>query len=265
VFETRAATRGDAAGIARLSAAVGQTGAGTGADARYLELLLANGTAVVAVDGDAVLGWGALRTLRTGAVLTDLFVDPARHGAGIGAAILGELWPDHAAPARLTFSSQHVNALPLYLRFGLRPVWPLLYLTGRRERLPESSCQVEDVPVAAAAMLEERFGGGDRRADYEYWARLPGHRLVAVHGASDAIGVGVLGPAEVVRLAGSADAAPAALRAVPAEVVACCVPGPHPATTTLVGAGFRPTDYDLAMTTPDVALPTTWLYSAGLA
>jgi GNAT superfamily N-acetyltransferase len=265
VFETRAATRGDAAGVARLSAAVGQTGPGTGADERYVELLLANGIVVVAADGDTVLGWGALRLLRAGSVLTDLFVDPARHGAGIGAAILGKLWPDPATPARLTFSSQHVNALPLYLRFGLRPVWPLLYLAGPRARLPETAYRVEDVPIDKAAALEQRFGGGDRRADYDYWAGLPRHRVIAVQASGDAIGVGVLGPAEVVRLAGSADAALAALRAVPADTVACCLPGPHPATTTLVGAGFRPTDYDLAMTTPDVALPTTWLYSAGLA
>ena len=57
-----------------------------------------------------------------GVLLTDLFVDPAWQGTGIGRRILAGLWPDVAAPGRFTFSSQHAHALPLYVRLGLRRV-----------------------------------------------------------------------------------------------------------------------------------------------
>jgi GNAT superfamily N-acetyltransferase len=97
VVSLRVATADDFADIARLSASVGQVGTGSGADAEYVNLLLATGTVLVAVDDGPLLGWGATRPSPHGTLLTDLFVDPARHGQGIGAAILHDLWPDPAA------------------------------------------------------------------------------------------------------------------------------------------------------------------------
>jgi GNAT superfamily N-acetyltransferase len=270
VVSIRLASAEDTAGIARVSAAVGQAGAGSAADAAYLNLLRVTGTVLVAVDGPTLLGWGATRPTHHGAVLTDLFVDPTWHGQGVGASILRGLWPDPATPGRYTFSSQHVNAVPLYLRAGLRPIWPLLYLGGSRARLPDTSYRVEPVGPDVAAAAESRLGGGDRSADYRYWAQLPGHQPITVASAARVVAVGVLGIGDVAHLACPAandagDALVAALRALPTDTVTCCIPGPHPGTTTLVDAGFRPRDYDLTMTTPDCALPTSWVYSPGLA
>ncbi|HEU5266421.1 MAG TPA: GNAT family N-acetyltransferase [Jatrophihabitans sp.] len=264
----RPATGHDAAAIARICAAIGQSGPGSGADRNYLELLLGTGAVLVATNRAAVVGWGATRPTPAGELLTDLFVDPARQASGIGGSILRRLWPDTAAPARFTFSSQHVNALPLYLRAGLQPVWPLLYLAGPRHRVPGTGCEVGAADADQAAAAGRWLGGGDRAADYRYWARLPGHQPIAVRSPTGVVAAGVATDQAVVHLtcaaAAARDATLAALAALPADKVSCCLPGPHPAVPALVAAGFRPTDYDLAMTTAELRLPTTWVYSAGL-
>jgi hypothetical protein len=165
-----------------------------------------------------------------------------------------------------------VNAVPLYLRAGLVPIWPLLYLVGTRTRLPDSAYHVEAVEADVAATVERRLGGGDRSADYRYW-HLVGHQPITVRSPAGVVAAGVLDVDGVTHLACPSaagarvarDALVAALRALTADVVSCCVPGPHPGTTTLVDAGFRPTDYDLTMSTPDCVPPTSWVYSPGLA
>lgn len=74
-------------------------------------------------------------------MLTDLFVDPVRHGTGIGRALLAALWPaEDREPARFTFASHDPRAMPLYVRAGLIPYWPLLYLQARRPRRPRCRC-----------------------------------------------------------------------------------------------------------------------------
>src|SRR5579871_1552592 len=105
--------------------------------------LLAHGRVVVAVMGGRVVGFGATRRLGTGpgavSMLCDLFVTPQVHGSGCGRAMLARLWPGDGRDGgrdgghRMTFSSQHRNALPLYASFGLDAWWPLLYLRGRTD------------------------------------------------------------------------------------------------------------------------------------
>ena len=85
-----------------------------GAYHRYLRHLLARGTVVVAHAGPSIIGFGA--SIKTGPAihLADLFVEPSRHGQGIGqrllAAVKGDAWP------RTTFASDDPRALPLYVR-----------------------------------------------------------------------------------------------------------------------------------------------------
>jgi hypothetical protein len=123
------------------------------------------------------------------------------------------------------------------------------------------------VPAAAAEAAARRLGGGERSADYRYWARLPGHQPIVVRSSAGVVAAGVAGDRAVVHLTcaagGAREATLAALRALPADTVSCCLPGPHPAVPALVRAGFRPTDYDLAMTA-QLILPTSWVYSPGL-
>ena len=48
--------------------------------------------------------------------------------------MLAALWPGTRGH-RMTFSSLHAHALPLYTSFGLDAWWPLLYLRGRVDAL----------------------------------------------------------------------------------------------------------------------------------
>jgi hypothetical protein len=220
---------------------------------------------VVAEPADGVVvGWGATRTHPLGELLTDLFVDPAQHGRGIGRALLERLWPDPASGGRFTFSSQHANALPLYARAGLLPTWPLLYLSGPTDRLPATDLDATPVDAASAAGIDAHLAGGDRGADYAFWTRHA--QAVRIGSAVDPVGIGVVRTGEVLHLvARESDAIVAALRASGAATVTACVPGRHPVVPVLLTAGFRITDYDIAMSTPDVVLPPTWVYSPGLA
>ena len=156
----RPATAADFPAIAKVAVATGQDEEWAGSDPAYLAYLLEHGTLLAAGRDGAVTGFGATRLIGDGpaavSMLCDLFVHPGTHGRGCGRAILSQLWPDGALPRRMTFSSQHAHALPLYTRFGLDAWWPLLYLTGEvaTVRAPDGWTVA---PASAAA-------GGGRRA-----------------------------------------------------------------------------------------------------
>jgi GNAT superfamily N-acetyltransferase len=197
----RNATSGDFAAISRVALATGQDEEWAGADPAYLRYLLANGTLVVALADDGVAGFGATRLIGEGptavSMLCDLFVHPDAHGRGCGRAMLAELWRDEARrdearrdearrdearrdearrdePRRMTFSSLHSHALPLYTRFGLDAWWPLLYLSGdvTTLRVPDGWAAFPFTPEQAAA-AEQRWTGVDRLADHRAWAARP--------------------------------------------------------------------------------------------
>ncbi len=137
----RAATEADLAAIAAIAIATGMDDEWSGTNPDYVRHLMSHGRVVVAAAGETVLGFGAAQQIGTGSaaitMLCDLFVDPAGHGAGSGRAMLAELWRD--APRRMTFSSLHANAMPLYASFGLDAWWPLLYLRGDVRSLPRAA------------------------------------------------------------------------------------------------------------------------------
>src|SRR5205807_6418933 len=107
-------------------------------------------------------------------------------GQGIGAALLARLWPDRADRSpRFTFSSRHANAMPLYAKAGLRPIWPLLYLSGEPRRLaPHKTVRANLVGVQDAADAERQLSASSRHADYRYWIEaLSGAGLLVYEGA----------------------------------------------------------------------------------
>lgn len=270
-IRVRALTDADLTAVARISVAAGQSPTGSGADADYVGKLCEAGRVAVAVGGTGdVLGWGAVTTAAHGEILSDLFVDAAARGRGVGAAILGRLWPEPAATARFTFSSQDPAALPLYARAGLIPLWPLLYLSGDPRRLAPARLQTETVSAATAAEAEAAVTGVDRTPIYEYWvSAAPGARALLVHDEQGAVGVGVVAVGELthVTLVGDGDpcdALLAALHATGSARARLCLPGPHPGLSTVLNHGFTVNDYDIHMATPDATLPTTWVYSPGL-
>jgi GNAT superfamily N-acetyltransferase len=267
-FSIRPARPRDVGGIQRVSAATGQPAVDSGADGAYVEFVLETGTAVVAVGEDeGIVGWGAVRGHVLGSMLSDLFVSPDHQGSGLGRALLAGLWPPGPGQRRFTFSSRHPSAVPVYARAALLPSWPLLYLRGPRpERAPMSARRVE---AATAAEAEARLVGADRRADYAFWARVAGSAGVVVSDGTRVVAVGAVRSGALLHLCcpsvPEAQAAlQAALTAAADPIVAVQVPGRHPAVPDLLESGFRIIDYDIAMASAGLDLPTTWAYSPGL-
>jgi GNAT superfamily N-acetyltransferase len=265
-IEVRAAVVADLPQIAAVALATGQDEEWAGADPAYMTHLLAHGSVVVAVTAGSVVGFGATRELGSGpsavSMLCDLFVRPQAHGSGYGRAMLDRLWP--GSGRRMTFSSLHGHALPLYASFGLDAWWPLLYLRGRVDAVAApAGWGTEAAEAAEVAALELTWTGVDRSDDHRAWARRPGGAgllarsgdqvlaAASVGGAGSGYGVTHLALAPA---AGSADAADAVLTVLaslaPEDGQALvCLPAPHPAVRLLLGAGWRIEEHDLFMAT----------------
>ena len=279
----RAAAEGDLGAIGRVAEATGQVEEWSGSDPAYVRHLLAHGRVAVAEQGGTVTGFGAAYRIGTGpaavTMLCDLFVDPRFHGQGTGQALLAELW--EAGTPRMTFSSLHAHALPLYTRAGLDAWWPLLYLGGdvRALRSPGGWAVAAAGPAEVAA-LEAGWTGIDRAADHLAWAARPGGRPVlarrsgAVRAAGTVAGEGAeygvvhlaLAPA-----AGDGEAAGAVLAILasldpPDGRARVCLPAPHPATRALLTAGWHVDFVDVFMATdPGLLDPRRAVPSPALA
>ena len=268
-MEVRALRSGDLPGIRAITLATGRSEEESGADPGYVELLRLSGRALVAVDGDSVLGWAAVVPTPCGVLLSDLFVDPVVHARGVGTALLRRLRP---AP-QFAFSSMHPAALPLYVRAGLVPSWPLLYVSGPVDRLPRGALHVDPVDAGTAAAVEaELTGARARTAVYRYWTRRPGAVALVVRDGSRPVAVGagrpgvpgVLSHLTCPDAGSAAGALYAAVAALGGDHVAFCVPGPHPAVRLLLASGFRVDALDVTMRPPHAQVPAGWIYASGL-
>jgi GNAT superfamily N-acetyltransferase len=267
----------DLAAIAAIALATGQEEAWGGRNPAYIGHLMRHGRVVVAGPGGQVAGFGAAQQIGTGAtavtMLCDLFVDPAAHGSGLGRAMLGELWRD--AARRMTFSSQHAYALPLYTSFGLDAWWPLLYLTGDSRVLAVPPGWAA-IPATAAQVgaLERDWTGIDRTADHAAWLARPEGAALLVSRDGEPVAAGAAAEFGLVHLAMRPDlpdavtpvlTAPAGLSSAgPACTV--CLPAPHPAVRALLGAGWRIGELDIFMASePDLLDPRRAVPSPGQA
>jgi GNAT superfamily N-acetyltransferase len=234
----------------------------------YLRHSLTTGRMVVAEAGGEVEGFAAIVTRGGVTMLADLYVEPSRHGRGIGSALLdatmGDAWP------RQTFSSTHPNALPLYIRAGMAPRWVSLYLTGDpgafggRSAVGDGVSASDGADPAELAELERSWGGVWRPEDHAYWARGTGAIAVQIRRRSgEPFGfayVAFSGHEEpgwwidsmTVEPAAGPDETTDALRAVFTLIaergtrsVGLALPGPHPATVPLLRAGWRIEDRDV--------------------
>jgi GNAT superfamily N-acetyltransferase len=282
-IEVRAAVAADLPRIAAVALVTGQGGEWAGADPAYMTHLLMHGSVVVAVSEGSVIGFGATRQLGSGphavSMLCDLFVRPEARGSGCGRAMLATLWP--GSGRRMTFSSQHDHAIPLYTSFGLDAWWPLLYLRGRVDALTApAGWRAGPADAATVAGWEVAWTGVDRSDDHRVWARRPGGTgllarrgdqvlaAATAGGAGDGYGITHLAMAPS---ADSADATAAVLTVLaslqpPDGQVLACLPTPHPAVRTLLGARWRIEDYDLYMATdPALVDPRRAVPSPALA
>jgi hypothetical protein len=219
--------------------------------------------------GDAdptdVVAFGAVTIAGPVAHLADLFVRDALRGRGIGGRLLRALFADTAY--RTTFASDDPRAIPAYVRAGMLPRWPLLYLDGSSEavaRLEPAGYAARSSDPAALATLEAYWTDVWRPDDHAFWASQADADPFLVEDAGGTpVAVGY-GRARQVspntraldRLVIAPDADPvatvaAAIRRVPrGGVTRITLPGPHPALPSLLRAGFRITDQDTYMAGP---------------
>ena len=204
--------------------------------------------------------------------LTDLYVDPGRQSRGLGRRMLEAVL--EGATERMTFSSSDRRALGSYIRTGMRPWWPLLYLEADASRLPPApdGDEVRSSDVAATARRSAAWTGIDRTADFAHYAGLPGAAgfVVALDGEDAAVGWASDEIAEPGRwlnhasLASDADptrVAFAVLRAAGASGrIGAAVPGPHPAVPDLLDAGVRIGDADTFCATDPALLDVTRIF-----
>jgi len=293
----RPAGPADFEGIIAIAIATGQDEDWEAAFPGYLRHLLGHGTLLVAERAPrGLVGYGGAVQIGPSAkpvsMLTDLFVHPAAHGAGIGRALLGQLWDGR--PRRMTFSSLHSHALPLYTSAGLDAWWPLLYMRGdvRRLAMPPGWA-IEAAGPDRVGALELAWTGADRSACHRFWAtgprgagvvaRLSGRPAAAgsVGGAGAEYGICHLavdpamppgGEARAGGEAGSGGLAADAVIAVlagldaPGGLARACLPAPHPAVRRLLAAGWRVGGFDLHMASePGLLDPRRIVPSPGLA
>lgn len=162
-----------------------------GAQDPYLRHLIVRGTFAIAEADGAVVGFGA--TVFTGRAthLADLFVLPALQGRGIGGRLLAAVFGD--AFPRTTFASDDPRALPLYIRAGMAPLWPSLYISGDPGGLPADpdDIAVEDAALDDVAHLEGQWAGVDRSPDVALWATQSAPRAAVVVRAGRPVAVGL--------------------------------------------------------------------------
>jgi len=253
----RDAGTGDLTAIAAIAVATGQDDDWGSGNPAYVEHLMRHGRVVVAIADGELTGFGAVQQIGTGpaavTMLCDLFVDPAAHGSGLGRAMLGELWRD--APRRMTFSSQHANAVPLYTSYGLDAWWPLLYLQGDSHALAGPAGWATAGAAGRTGELERDWTGIDRTADHRAWQARPRGAGLLVVRDGEPVAAGTAAGPELMHLAIRPDVEDAALPVLTALAglssggapSTVCLPAPHPAVRALLAAGWRIGDIDLFM------------------
>jgi GNAT superfamily N-acetyltransferase len=215
----------------------------------FLDAERAFGTLLLAAAPDgAAHGFGG--TLRRGAVthLGDLFVLPEHQSSGVGRALLAELLEGDGP--KVTFASSDPRAMGLYMRYGLRPWCPLLYLSGPSAGL--AGPPVRRAAPEEVAELDAHAGGGARAQTLAWYAATPGVTCYTTGAgyafARTAVDKVVIGPAGG---ATPQDCVEAVLGAVAASaeagVAAMAVPGGHRLAPLLVEAGWRIGDMDTFM------------------
>jgi len=220
----------------------------------YLEHLVARARTIVAEADEAVVGFGGSVGVGRDDVrfLTDLFVDPTRQSRGAGRAVLEAVLD--GAVERMTFSSGDDRALGLYVRAGMRPWWPLLYLEIPAGTVTADDAALEAVPadVAETVRWSQAWTGIDRSVDFAHYASLPEAAGFAIldGGAVAAVGWARrerkrsdgrwLDHASIAPDAGPVRVVLGVLRAAAdGERLTTAVPGPHPVVAPLLERGVR--------------------------
>ena len=144
-----------------------------------------DGRYVICEDADGLVGYA--RVVRFGAIeqLTELMVQPAHQGHGVGRALLERCWPGDPSPelGRVVVAAGAPNDLTLYTDFGVMPVGGHWHLRARADEYLFRRSQETDAPIPAVHVLkpdravaewhrlEPDAIGHERRALHEFFAR----------------------------------------------------------------------------------------------
>jgi GNAT superfamily N-acetyltransferase len=259
--EIRPASDADAASIRAVWAANGDDIPDGGVDilTPYLAHLMGTGRVQVATAGNRVVGFGAVVERVGVAHLADLFVLPDHFGQGIGKQLLVALFGD--TPRRTTFASADPRALPLYVRSGMTPLWPNLYLEVDVSRLPApaSGIDCERCRPETVAELERHWLGDACIADHHFWASLPGASPFIIRSSRAPAAVAHARLRRTGRdrwitrlvLAPDVDPVPVLVAAFhhasEGDPIGSCLPGPSPALRFLLDTGARIINRDTFM------------------
>jgi GNAT superfamily N-acetyltransferase len=258
--EPRPATPADLADIRALLAAHGNDGPHERIDVvgPYVRHLIDHARAMVCREAGRLLAFGAAIDAGVAIHLTDLFVQPDRLGEGIGRSLLTALFDDRWP--RTTFASDDPRALPVYVRAGMSPSWPNLYLDGDSTALPDPGLATGPRTAAELAELERSWRDVDRPDDHAFWSTEPGADPFVVLDGGEALAFAYARDRQmnanrvISRLVVRPGADPwpvitAALRRAGRERgVGISVLGPSPALRPLLEAGFRVRDRDTFLT-----------------
>jgi GNAT superfamily N-acetyltransferase len=272
-FRIRPATPGDVPAIYRLTAAhdvhlEGPDGVGQ----PYIDRLFEDGTVLVAMRRGSVVGVAAAVWLRPAAGsagpsrshVSDLFVEPSEHGAGVGGPLFRALMEAHVDERWTVSSSGDPRAQALYARAGMVPVWPLYYLqrpraASDRPLPPIRGAVTRGTSAAELVAAFANLSGLDRALDIVTWTSRRGGTPIAVELDGELALAGSVrdGATSLVRwldaavIAPTADPVAALVAALGSDVVArpggsagLCLGGPHPALKPLLDAGFRIVERD---------------------
>jgi len=150
--------------------------------------------------------------------------------------------------------------MPLYMRAGMTPLWPNVYVTADERFLPEIAPGFDFEPATPEQIsgIEGEWTGVVRSADHACWADRDGARPFVVRRAGTVVAIvqsrrRVRGEGRWIdrlRVAPRAEpleTALAALRfaAAPSQEIGARIPGPNPALGALVRSGFRVVDGDM--------------------
>ncbi len=224
----------------------------------YVRHLVTRHRTLLTEEGGVALAFGAVVDAGLAIHLADLFVVPDRLGQGLGRPLLAALFGD--ARRRTTFASDDPRAIPLYVRAGMTPLWPTLYVEGDGTRLPTPpGLDVVAAPPEELAALELAWTGADRRDDHRFWASQADADpfLVVDRDGPVALAIGRARQVSDVRVIDrmlvrpGADPVPAVLAALRrtdrGTRVICSLFGPSPVLPALLEAGFHVTDRDQYM------------------
>ena len=226
----------------------------------FLPHLLATGDVRVAERDGELIGYASVAERSDVVYLTDLFVEPGRQSRGAGRRLLDAILLADA-PRRCVLASNDFRALALYTRFGMPPLWPVIWLEVASEMVhfPEfTDVQLVEVGLESPDLVEidALLSGRCRPVDLRYWEdREAGRAFLCMHrgqtvgygvvrlGAGrnwhpEAASIGPVGVMNSVHAAGCLTSI-ASWAATQAPFLETLVPGPHPGLPSLLTAGFH--------------------------